>query len=518
MNRDLRRYASPAYWVGLGGLVAAAVWYFYRAEFDVVLRIALAVAAVGGAAGVLLDPERVRRTWRTRQARYGSNALLLSVSVGGILLLLNVAAARSTARLDLTEDQQFSLSPESLLVLAELPGPAQLKGFYTPDLVASRDGLRPLLDEYVARSGGKLSYDFVDPNEDPLSAQRYGVTRDGSIVVILGDRTEVVTIPDEQEITSALVRLANPGERAVYFLTGHGEPDLEGTEDAGFSRLRDALVAKSYEVGSLNLLADHVVPDGALAIVIAGARQPLAADEIETLQAFSNQGGGLVVLAQPIVEIDLGDTVDPLGQYLAESWHINLSPDVVVDLGSNQTFYGIASRYAPHSITDKLQGIVTYYPVARSLTLGETGELSRRIQPLVETSDQSWGEVDPATLAGDTQFRFDEGVDQPGPLTLAAAGEDAATGARLVVFGDSDFATNGFLLDRGNSDIVVNSIDWAAGQDSLINLTPRDSTQRIVVPPTGLAQRLILVLTVFAIPGIVLILGVRMAWERRRRA
>jgi ABC-type uncharacterized transport system involved in gliding motility auxiliary subunit len=504
--------------VGLGGLVAAAIWYFYRAEFDVVLRIALAVAALGGAAGVLLDPERVRRAWRTRQARFGSNAFLLSVSVGGILLLLNVAAARSTARWDLTEDQQFSLSPESVLVLAELPGPAQLRGFYTADLASSRDGLRPLLEEYVARSGGKLSYEFVDPNQEPLAAQQYGVTRDGSIVVVFGDRTEVVTVPDEQEITSALVRLANPGERKVYFLTGHGEPDLESSEDAGFSRLRDALVAKNYQVGSLNLLAEHDVPEGALAVVIAGARQPLAPEEIGTLSAFADAGGGLVVLAQATAETDFAGAADPLADYLKSSWGVQLTDDVVVDLRSSQPLWVFAAQYPPHAISDRLQSVGTYYPIVRSLEIGESTDLSRSVQPLVETSDSAWGETDLETMVQQGQATQTDGVDHPGPLATAAVGEDASTGARMVVFGDSDFATNFHFFNYGNGDMMVNSIDWAAGQENLINLTPRDTTQRVVVPPTGLAQRLILVLTVFAIPGIVLILGVRTAWERRRRA
>lgn len=517
MNRDLRRYATPAYWVGAGGLVAAAIWYFYRAESDVVLRIALAIGALGIVAGVLLDPDRFRRAWRTRQARFGSNTLLLSVSVAGILLLLNVAASRSTARWDLTEDQQFSLSPETILALAELPAPAQLKGFYTAELSASRDSLRPLLEEYVARSEGKITFEFVDPNQEPLAAQQYGVTRDGSIVVVLGDRSEVVSLPDEQEITSALIRLANPGERKVYFLTGHGEPDLESGEDGGFSRVREAMLAKNYEVESLNLLAEHDIPDGALAVVVAGAREPLAPSEIETLQAFSDSGGGLVILAQPSAETDLGEADDPLAAYLQSTWGVTLVDDVVVDLRSSQALWVFEAQYPAHPITDRLQGIGSYFPIVRSLEVAESQDLARSLQPLVETSDNAWGETDLVTLVEQGQATQAEG-DHPGPLVLAAVGENAATSARLVVFGDSDFATNYHFFSYGNGDMMVNGVDWAAGQESLINLTPRTTTQRVVIPPTGLAQRLILVLTVFAIPGIVLILAVRTAWERRRRA
>jgi ABC-type uncharacterized transport system involved in gliding motility auxiliary subunit len=315
-----------------------------------------------------------------------------------------------------------------------------------------------------------------------------------------------------------LVRLANPGERKVYFLTGHGEPVLESSEDAGFSRLRDSLVAKNYQVGTLNLLAEHDVPEGALAVVIAGARQPLAVEEIATLSAFADGGGGLVVLAQATAETDFAGSADPLADYLDGSWGVHLTDDVVVDLRSSEPLWVFAAQYPPHAISNRWQSVGTYYPIVRSLEIGEPTDLSRSVQPLVETSDSAWGETDLDTMVQQGQATQTDGVDHPGPLAVAAVGENAATGARMVVFGDSDFATNFHFFNYGNGDMMVNSIDWAAGQENLINLTPRDTTQRVVIPPTGLAQRLILVLTVFAIPGIVLILGVRTAWERRRRA
>ena len=76
MNRDLRRLALPAYLVGLLALLASGAYYFVNRQFDVYLRVGLALAVVGVAAGILLDPDRVRRLLTGRQARYGSNALV----------------------------------------------------------------------------------------------------------------------------------------------------------------------------------------------------------------------------------------------------------------------------------------------------------------------------------------------------------------------------------------------------------------------------------------------------------
>jgi ABC-2 type transport system permease protein len=111
---------------------------------------------------------------------------------------------------------------------------------------------------------------------------------------------------------------------------------------------------------------------------------------------------------------------------------------------------------------------------------------------------------------------FVEAEDTVGPLTVAMAAEDANSGARLVVVGDSDFAANADFYSYANGDLLVNSIDWAAHQDALISLTPKQSTPRYVAPPTAQVVGLIFLLTVLVIPGAVIAAGVYV-WLRRRR-
>jgi len=106
--------------------------------------------------------------------------------------------------------------------------------------------------------------------------------------------------------------------------------------------------------------------------------------------------------------------------------------------------------------------------------------------------------------------------DNLGPLTLAMVGEDAAKNARLVVVGDSDFATNAEFFNYGNGDLLINAIDWASRQEALISLTPKQSTPRFVAPPTTQAVGLIFLLTVIVIPGAVIASGIYV-WLSRRR-
>jgi ABC-type uncharacterized transport system involved in gliding motility auxiliary subunit len=136
---------------------------------------------------------------------------------------------------------------------------------------------------------------------------------------------------------------------------------------------------------------------------------------------------------------------------------------------------------------------------------------------LVETSDRSWGETDFEAIASGADIGFDEGVESAGPLVVAAAVEDLGTGARLVVVGDSDFAANNDFFNAGNGDLMVNSVDWAAKQEQLISITPKETTQRVVVPGTRQTVVLLLLLTVVVIPGGVVAAGASVWWSRRKR-
>ena len=513
MNKELRRKLSLAAFILAGvALLAAGGWAIVNRQFDVYIKIALAAAVLFAALGVLLDPERIRAAFSGRQARYGSNAVLVSLAFAGILVVITYLAITNTRQLDLTEDQEYTLTTESQLVLSELQQPVKILGFYTPELSSSRDYVRPLLDQYKRAGGTKVSYEFIDPRSDPVSADRYGVTRDGTVVVVMGEDSEITASATETEITGAIVRLSNPEERKVYFLTGHGEHEMDSTDDLGYSDASDTLLAKNYEVAPLNLVGASTVLADAKAVVVAGPTIDLPEAEMEVLKDYVAQGGSLVVLLEPPVATEVTDS-DALVPYLASVWGVEARADLVVDLRSNTPLTAVADKYASHAITERLSNQVSYFPSARSLTTVEGAQATAT--ELVLTGSDSWGKSNrESILAGSLDYAPEE--DTLGPLMVVVVAEDSTTGARLVVVGDSDFAANADYNSYANGDLLINSIDWAAHQDALISLTPKQSTPRYVTPPTTQVVGLIFLLTVLVIPGAVIAAGVYV-WLRRRR-
>ena len=521
MKKDLRRFAPIGLYIaGIAAIVALGLYIVFR-EFNLPLQISLGVVVMGLAIFAILDPGRVRDSFTGRQARYSSNAIVMFVAFLGILVVINYLVYKNPKRWDLTENQQYTLAPETKDSVQSLPEPVKALAFFTPQM--SSDLAQGLLDQYQFNSDGNFDYEFIDPNSNPVLANEMGINRDGTIVLVMGESRELVTLVSERELTSGLIRLINPEERKVYFLTGHGEYNPDDTGEQSYQQVRTALESKNYIVETLNILATNSIPEDASVIVIAGPIKPLTQEEVDLLSGFVAGGGSMIVLQEPIPITEFGSDPDPLADYLEESWGIVLGEDIVVDMSSNQLFVAVANEYGNHPITEKMQGLVTFYPTVRSVTTIPT-ELGSSQTELVFTAPQSWAETDFEALQASLetqetpQLSPDEGVDMLGPVTLATSAESPATsGGRIVVFGDSDFASNGFYSQFGNGDIFINSVDWVTEQEELINLTPKDNVQRLILPPQSVIQNLILLGVVFVLPGLVLLAGVVVWIQKRRR-
>lgn len=111
---------------------------------------------------------------------------------------------------------------------------------------------------------------------------------------------------------------------------------------------------------------------------------------------------------------------------------------------------------------------------------------------------------------------YDADSDHAGPLALALAVEDSITGSRIVAFGDSEFANNAMYQYYGNADLFLNSVDWVAKQDQLINLTAKSTTERTLVTPNKAVQNAILFGSVAVIPLAIIIAGVVVGIRRRK--
>jgi ABC-type uncharacterized transport system involved in gliding motility auxiliary subunit len=528
----LKRILGLLGWLGVVLVFTAVAIRFTKPEWQQYYN-ALAIAGLVCTLLYILSQWReIGHAFAGRQARFGTLAAASIVVVLGILAAINYLGTRHNKRWDLTAAKQFSLSDQTRKVLGDLKEPVHIKVFA---LSNEFERFRDRLDEYTYASK-QVSVEYIDPEKKPVLAQQYGITTSGTVVFEYKGRTEKATSDGEQELTNALIKVIQGRQPKVYFVQGHGEKDTVGAERSGYNAINTALTSSNFVTDKLVLAQQSAVPADADVVIIAGPKTDLLSPEIDALKAYLTRGGKVMLLLDPVVKPDQPQLTAL--QALAKDWGINVGNDVVLDVSGMGQLFGagestpVAASYPPHAITENFR-VLTAFPLARSVSPVEGGANGHTAQTIVETGPSSWAETDIKGLTSGRPAKADD-ADKRGPVSLAAAvsapvAETATKPAakpadkienerkpetRIVVFGDSDFASNAALGVSGNRDLFLNAVNWLAQQENLIAIRPRDAEDRRVTMTADKA-RLVFYLTVLIVPGLILLAGVQTWWRRR---
>ncbi len=437
----------------------------------------------------------------------------MSLAFIGILGFINFLSLKNNQEYDLTETGLFTLSEQTIQVLKDLDQPVQVVGFFQASdsrLIWAKDYL-----ERYSHYTDQLTYEFHDPNIEPALAQSFELSNYGLVFVSGNNRYETSEV-DEQTLTSGLIRVTSDKQRQLYFITGHGEHDIEDSGPEGYNTLKNALERENYMVSRLNLasIAD-TVPVDATALILAGADRELVDTEVQLIIEWITVGGKLMILADPLEPAPLSQLLQEYGLLLGNDFVVEDFNHSLVTLGPEgltpQVIAPMITQYPYHEITHSLNGFQSFFPFARSIKIVSTESSPKNILPLLSTSEGSWAETDLQS----SEPVYTEGVDYPGPLHIAVAAENYENGARLVVFGDAGFVTNQNVSPQmANLDLFINAVDWLAEEEELISIRPKQPENRQLFL-TPLQVSLTLLTTLIVIPLAVFAAGVVIWWKRR---
>lgn len=519
----LQRILSILGWIGTALVFGAVAIRFVRPEWN-------QYATWGAWAGLALVVLYTLGQWREilhyfqrRQARYGALATTGVLAALAITVAVNYLASRQNKRWDLTASQQNSLSEQTVKVLQGLQGPVK---FIVFDRQTDFDRFRNRLNEYTYHSNN-VSVEYIDPDTRPVVAKEYEIQQYGTVVIEYLSKRERLTSDTEQDLTNGLIKALSDRERKVYFLQGHGEKEPNDTERDGYSALSGMLRRDNYMVERLVLAQQKEVPADATVVVIGGPTSDILPAELDRLRAYLGRAGTLMVLIDPPIGGQPAQL--PNLEALIKEWGVTLGTNVVVDVSgaTNEPSIAVAATYPLHAITEQF-ATLTIYPVARTVEPVAGG--TRTPTTIVETSRASWAESNFASLS--TGVALDaEGGDKAGPLSVAvavSAAADAGAGTppgtpaaneptpetRVVVFGDSDFATNAYAGVPGNPNLFANAVNWLAQQENLIAIRPKEAEDRRVTM-TPRQQTMAFLASILFIPALVFAAGVFTWWRRR---
>lgn len=457
----------------------------------------------------------VGRTAQRRGLRFGASAAIMTIALVGILVLINVLAVRYHQRWDLTASKDFSLSAQTIQIIQGLKSPVQITGFYGKQDQGARDDLESRLKEYTSHSN-QVTYRFVDPDSDPVTARNYNITNYGQVVVESGGKRQQATTTDEQGITGALLKVTQNRTTTVYFLTGHRERSLDSAERDGYSSVKSALEQDNFRVAPLNLTVTTTVPLSDTVLVVADPQSQLQPQEEQAVNSYVSRGGRLMVLGNPLSPPPLSSTLTLAGL----SWN----NDVLVDSQSAQgnPTAPVVIQYQSNQITKDLNGQASVFPTVRTLNKADQAPDGLTISPLLESTanseavtDISNGQLKPSATDKKGPLAFGYSVEGPIFATGAVSGTVANQPARLVVLGDADFAANaGIESTQANSALFRNAIAWLGAQDQLISLPTKTPVDRTVFLTNGQTQGIFYGCTL-GLPLLVLLAGVGVWWQRR---
>ena len=455
---------------------------------------------------------KVTRGFRRRMRLQNTFTVVLFLLLVGLLGWLST---RYHWQFDWTASGKNTLSVASVELLRQLDGPVRIDAFARDnELTLTRKVIAELISRYQ-RHKPDIELRFINPDTAPDQVRDAGITVDGELVLHHQGRKEHVQQPGEQQITNALQRLLRSADHRVRLISGHSERSPTGRQPQDLGAWAQQLQNKGLAVETLNLADTAAIPENTTVLVIASPGSNYLPGEIRLLQEYVEQGGNLLWLAEP----DLLFGLDPLAEQLG----ILFQPGTIVDptgqmLGLDNAAFAVVSVYPRHAITAGFSDI-TIFPIARALDL-ETPE-GWQATPLLETVDRAWSETG-SLMSGTVQF--DQGEDISGPLTIGYALnrplpdrlEEEGSEQRIVVIGDGDFLSNGFLGSAGNLNLAMNIINWLSRDEALISIPARVTPDnRLELSP--LAGKIIGLGFLVVIPLLLMICGVVIWWRRRRR-
>ena len=544
---------------GVGALILGGlVWVFL-----IDIRTAANVLLIAGAVILLVD---IAISWRTvaravfgRRGRYGFNTTMALIAFIALAVLANWLLfwlagrpdPQGWLRVDTTATKQFILADQGLKTLEQLEDPVKVTAFFTLNSADEANAWRvteDLLSEFRRRSNRvSFEYELIDPELRPNIATELGATQFPALAVenLTTRRTEVLVggdprvSPDvfsEQQIITGLLVVNQIEQKTVAFVSGHSERDITSLANTreGFGLAASALSRENYQVLNITLQElGSVIQAGdptllPAVLVFAGPTDELLGIDLQALGAYAQLGGDILFMLEP------DQVPESFGAFLAQ-YGVAVGSGQLVDTASfvapNPSFLQLKStngQIPPHSITTNFD--VLYMPGTAfvgpavepaAVPLTDEGRPYVFFEILGLTTLNSWAETDPETI------QFVPGEDIQGPLSVALAieaisdlntppfrqdGEYVET--NMVVIGDTDFASNQYIANAKNGDLLVNSVNWLAEDYELISIRPKLRSFRELVL-TSRERDLVRWTGWLLMPSLVGLAGVYMWWRRR---
>ncbi len=526
-------------------LLASLVLFVILGPLALVTKIVLICTLAALIAMIVFNLEAVKAFFKHSTSVTGFYKAIQFVIVLSVLVFIYIISDIVHFKIDFTSSRLYSLSEQTDIMLKGITNDLKIILFkpeaYSPDVLVNYQ--ETLLRTY-AEKNRLISLEIIDPTVNPSAALEYGISDAGTVVFeYRGNRAKVkfdeiyemdqmtgdMRYKGEIAFSSAIKGLLDSKAKNAYVLVGHGEVNWADNTVYGFSAIFGAIQKERIQVNGLDLMKVPVVPSDCGLLIIAAPTASLMPEEMDAIINYINQGGSVLVLLEYTTDITINEILRQMSVFSLKN--------LVVDRENYHPQMGetwVIPNLLPFSeiTTPLMRGqLSVLMPSPVGLQRLDSGQRPDGyvyyVNPLLQSSQYSYGEMDEAQIRAGRLEQNDS--DLQGPLTLGFAVKRLKVNvytntegtimtnkveSRLVVFGDTDFIDNQNYMKYGNTDLLLNSIDFLLKRDADIATRPRESGSQPISLSSKTKRFLVTITAIiaFAYLGV----GIYIVVKRRR--
>ena len=481
----------------------------------------------------------------------------------GILVLVNIVADRFFVRLDFTQDHEFTLSHATKNILNDITGPVTVTAYFSenlpPNIAQVKNDFKDMLVEYSNASGGKVVYQFVNPNKDretEIKAQEAGIQpvminvreRDqmkqqraymGATLQYEGKTDKIPFIQPgtamEYALSSTIKKLSLKHKTNIAFLQGNGEPSLSEM------RQLEEQLSILYNIHTFKFNDTTGIPLTYKTLIIIAPSDTIKPNDIQQLNDYLSKGGRILIALNRVkgnLQNARGSSLfTGLGMWLKNKG-IDVEDGFVIDANCGNImvrqqqgmfvmntpvrfpYLPVITNFADHPITKGIESVLM--PFCSPIKYSNKDSLIHIVT--LATTSKNTGIQKPPVYFNVTQnwTKSDFPVSSL-PVAVAVYGKIAGNSySKMVIFGDGDFATNGSgqnsqRLEADNINLMANSIDWLSDDTGLIALRTKGITSRPLKADLSSGTKALVKYLNFLLPILIIILYGFFRYQHRRK-
>ena len=473
-------------------------------------------------------------------------ALLIALIIA-VYICINIALDKiDPSDIDFTSEKLYSLSQESKDKVASVNKDTKI-------IIYGLLNNYPEVEDFAkmyAKENEHITYEILDDSGTRMDLQQeYGLGSITDDLIIVETEThkkaltkselysfDYTTYEDvnivEQSLTNAIIAVNLEKTPKIYFAVDHAYYKDQ------YTVAMEYLSNEANDVSSLNIIANGGIPDDCDTLVITTLSEDFTEFETSEILAYINNGGNLMVLADPnFGMIDLPNFNNILANY-----GISLSKGEVFESNSGNMISGYADMIIPDINTTSeitryiaTDGAVVFIGagVINSVSYDELENLGVTKTDLIYAKDTTFlrNEYDTSDVSRKSTDEDAAGAAMGSLLTKTITKEDGTTvESELIIYTTSISASDLSITLYGNTsnssqqvmgimfynnkDLVINSISYLTQRKD--NITLRKDSGTIYTFTATEQETVIIETIIIALPILIILVGI-IVWQIRRR-